>query len=152
MGCDLCAFLDVDQEAMDNILSQHPDWDPNEVPHNEHICHEYCTLKGITGLRFMYTFDEDLGIHEMQTWYRTTFIRDDKRFTNPRYKRILETRHNQPFPDILDDMNFCIRSPMDAMEAAIGIETFFAQDAHLMDFAKWLRAAAEHCRTWELSY
>lgn len=154
MGWDLCAYLDVDQEAMMEIIAQHPDWDEDnyDLEQSESVAREYCKLKNICGLRFWYSFDKDIGIHEMHTSYRTTFIRDDKRFANPRFIRILEQKHNKPFPDVLENMNWCIRSPLDAIEAADGIETFFGDDEDLMDFARWLRAAAEHCRTWELSY
>lgn len=152
MGYDLCAYLDVDQDSVKEIIARNPEWDEESDDRSKIIAKEYCKLKNIDGLRFFHFFDSDLGIHEMNTSYGTNFIRDDNRFTNPRFIRILEQKHNKPFPDVLNNMNIYIKTQSDAIEAADGIETFFADDEDLMHFAGWLRAAAEHCRTWELSY
>lgn len=91
-------------------------------------------------------------MHEIWSIYSTSFLRDDPRFQNRRFLKMLEEKTGKEVPVVLTNMNFYIRTAEDALEAASGLETFFADDKWLVHFARWLRETAKCCSTYELSY
>ena len=79
------------------------------------------------------------------------FIRDDDRFDNRRYHKLLEDKVGLPFPECLESINYTLRTSEDAIEIAKGLRTFFASDHNLIMFADWLEETCKYCSTYELS-
>lgn len=152
MGFDLVAYLDVDQERIREIIAR-GSYNIHSWEDSEAIVTEYLTLSHITGnFKCVYEYNEACDMHEIWSTYSTSFLRDDQRFQNRRFLKMLEEKTGKEVPVVLTNMNFCIRTAEDAVEAASGLETFFSEDKWLVHFAQWLRETAKYCSTYELSY
>ena len=145
----MLAYLNIDQDEVSDYIKTHEidvkNWDQAQKVAN------YFFSK--TSIRCgLYVFNEDCAIHEIFTSYSTSFIRDEKRFTNRRYQEILEKKYNRAFPYCLENINWYVRSNHDAIEVANELRIFFPDDNRLMCFAEWLEDTATFCNTYELSF
>jgi hypothetical protein len=156
MGYDLLAYFDVDQDAIEKFIQENnidkndwKDWRSHEL-----ICKYYQQnyMDKNEKLNLMYSWNKACQIHEIHVSYRTTFIRDDERFTNRRYHAVLEKKFGRRFQNCLRNINWSIHTSADALEVADGLSVFFADDEMLMYFAGWLRITAKYRSTYELSY
>jgi hypothetical protein len=151
MGRDLVAYLDIDQRAVDDIIRDGA-FDKNKWDDAQRIADTYAEKYVPDPVRLNYTYNERCDMHEIDTSWSTGFLRCDDRFVNRRCHRLLEERVGQPFPGILHDIDWSVRTRADAIESADGLETFFADDEPMIKFARWLRLSAKYCTTYELSY
>ena len=138
MGYDLVAYVDVDHEQLAGM--------------SEEAIKASITQKYPGDLGISYIYNEQCGMHEIYMYYGgTNFIRDDERFDNRRYQKMMETKVGQAFPPCLSYINDYVRTREDAIDVAAGLELFFKDDVSLMWFAEWLRKTAKFCSTYELS-
>jgi hypothetical protein len=152
MGYDLVSYLDIDQHEISEFINN------NKIDiNNEDECEKiskYYKEKYISQekLRIVYEYNENVSMHEIWSLFSSSFIKDDERFTNRRYRELLEKKNNKTFPLCLEDINWKLRTKENALEIAKGLEDFFPDDIKLQKFAKWLRITAKYCSTYELSY
>ena len=151
MGYDLEAYVEVDQDAVDRIITE---GGFNKLAWNDcdMIAKKYNEMYLNTDLKLFYSYNEKCRMHEISTMIGTNFIRSDERFSNDMYIRMLEKRHGIEFPCVLRNINWSVHNRKDAIEAAKGLETFFKDDGDLMWLASWLRETARFCESYELSY
>ncbi len=152
MGWDIYANYDISQKELDEYMEKNNinknDWDQSHVI-GSYFENTYLKNEGLSAI---YSWNKECEIHEMFDSYRVTFIRDDNRFENRRFQKELEKKIGSPFPECLKHICFGLRTADDAIEIAEGLETFFADDDCLMDFAEWLKKTSKLCSTYELSY
>lgn len=153
MGYDLIAIFDVNQEELEKFVVENnidrTDWkQAGLIPDYYRSKH----LMETPDLYIYYYWNPDCKVHEIHSSYRTNFIRDDKRFENKTYQRMLEQKYMKPFPYCLNNINWSLHDYRDAIEIAEGLETFFSEDEDLMDFSNWLKQTAKHWCVYELSY
>lgn len=156
MGCDLIAIFDVDQEEIEKFIVENNidrnDWDKRK------LVSEYYKSKYLTEtpeLYIYYFWNRNCKIHEIHSSYGTNFIRDDNRFNNKTYQRMLEKKYMKPYPKCLRNINWSLHTARDAVEIAEGLDTFFSEDDEdedLMHFSKWLKQTAKCNCVYELSY
>lgn len=153
MGWDIEAYFDINQSEIDEIVT-HYKLDKDNVHECDMIANLYQEkhFPNEKELRPMYSWNEACNIHEMCDIYRTTFIRDDERFSNWRIHAELEKKVGRPFPACLANINWYIRTSEDAQEVANELAVWFPEDKALMIFAKWLKTTSKYCRTYDLSY
>ena len=152
MGYDLVAYLDVDQERIQEIITR-GSYDIHSWEDSEIIVTEYLKLSNFTGCFVcVYEYNDACEMHEIWSIYSTGFLRDDPHIQNRRFLKMIEAKAGKEVPVVLTNMNFYIRTAEDAAEAASGLEAFFAEDKWLVHFAQWLRETAKYCSTYELSY
>lgn len=155
MGWDLQAFFDIDQDAIEQLLVENNidryDWGQSDVVGNL-FKKKYLKDADKGSLFPIYNWNSDCQMHEIYDMYSTNFIRDDERFENRRYHALLEKRVGARFPECLKSLNWTLRTAKDAIDVADALNVFFANDKDLSHFARWLRATAKYCSTYELSY
>lgn len=152
MGYDIDAYFDIDQSEVEKWITENgidrSDWKQSDLIVDH--CKQQFSLP--YKLLMYYHWNEECQIHELYASYRTNFIRDDKRFQNRRFHKVLEAKLGRPFPSCLDDINYYVRTSKDAIEVAMELAFFFGHDQDLMDFAKWLLTTAKYCSTYELDW
>lgn len=153
MGYDITAYFNVDQESVEEFINS------NNIDRNDDNTHykivkffrDYNPWMHELSIGALYMWNKQCEIHEFFDFYRTNFIRDDERFRNKRYHKILEEKYQRKFPHILTDINLYLNTPENAIEIADELTHFFADDENLIDFAKWLRKTSPYCSMYELS-
>lgn len=148
MGYDIVAYFDVDQNDLDIFIKT---YNPSEKYIIKYYKDKYIDIQD-SHFDIYYTYNKKVSMHEFITMTGTTFIRDDERFNNKRYHKMLEKKHDKPFPSCLEDINWGMRTDKDALKVAESLEEFFNDDENLQCFAEWLRTTAKYCSTYELSY
>jgi hypothetical protein len=157
MGYDIVAYLDVDQALVQSVIDE-LQLDSKSYKNNETICDHVITKMGIDPKEtlhygiMVYIYSDDCQMHEIQILYGTNFIRDETRFKNRRFHKMLEDKVGRPFPDCLKSINWNVRTREDALEVAEELPIFFPDDQDLLHFADWLKSTAKYCSTYELSY
>ena len=154
MGYDLIAYFDIDQDDIEKFISGATDVDktPAIVQYflDTYVDNEddkdYLRKWGL-----YYEWDDEMEIHKIETSHPSSFIRDDTRLSSLYYQKQLEKKVGKPFPYILGDMNWYIREPEHAEEAAAAIYDFFPDDTSLMGFRKWLLITSKYALCYELS-
>jgi len=157
MGYDQEAYLDIDDQHIQDEITKF-------IKENNLDTEKYEAMK-IIGCEFgnrycddkhlgwIYIYNENCNMHEIHCSHCSNFIRDDERFTNPRYQRMLCKRlGKEAFPRCLEYICWNLRTRNDAIEIADALAEFFADDRDLLQFADWLRSTAKCCSTYELSY
>ena len=152
MGFDLDAFVDVDENFIEQIIKEN-DWDAR-TDHRYKIAKRYVSerMPDMVNEFYFYHYNSTCKLHELHFSMGTNFIRDDKRFDNRRFIRKLEKQHGKKFSSVLANMCFRILDRSDALEVVDGINVFFKEDEDLMKFADWLRRTARYCSTYESDY
>ena len=154
MGYDIMAhFIDIDQNEIEQFITENAI--DRTVWKDCQRVREYYKSKHLAetpNLDISYFWNRNLHIHEIYSSQGTNFIRDDARFTNKTYQRILENKYEKPFPRILENINWSLHDAKDALEIAEGLDTFFPEDHELMGFSEWLKATAKYGCVYELSY
>jgi hypothetical protein len=160
MGYDLVAYLDIqDQDEVTRFIADNG-LNPKDYKDQQRIGSHFsdrCTLlEGCTiKLDWHYKRSEACDLHEISCMHYCNFIRDDSRFTNPRFHAALCKRlgkEKDAFPDCLQNICWNLTTREDAVEIADALGEFFPDDHSLVDFADWLRITAKCCSTYELSY
>jgi hypothetical protein len=150
MGYDLRAYVDVDQKELERFVVENAidrtDWEQMQAV-KAFVASNY----GIEALYPMVFWNDRCSIFEVMCSRGTNFIRDDPRFSNRRYHKVLEAEHGMPFPFHLMSINHSISTDRGAVEVARDLRVFFSDDEDLMDFAQWLEDTAKVCSTYELS-
>ena len=150
MGWHLFAYVDVNQTELDSLLLEH-NLDKRNWDHYKSIADIYKAKHG-TKLFLNYYWNAKVGMHEMCSRYGINFIRDDERFSNVRYHKLLEQKYGKPYPYCLEIIYFYVTTPDEAKTVSAELRTFFPDDRDLIDFADWLDETSEYCSTYELSY
>lgn len=153
MGWHIHAYYDINQDDFSEFLTEHnlhkEKWeDADEIAK---LYREKCLLLD-ESVYLIYYWNSNCGIHELYEIYGVNFIRNDERFTNPRFHRELEKRMNKPFPSCLLNICWDLRTREDALQIAEALKTFFLEDEGLTYFAKWLTKTARYCSTYDISY
>ena len=154
MGYDMMAYVDVSQEAVDDIIKE------GNFNRNDYFGGTARQIADAYKARFLpdfpfdlyYEYNERCNMHELHASHPTSFIRDDERFDNRRYIKLLEEKVGEEFPDVLQNINWTMRTSDDAVIVADGIRKFFPEYDHLQLFAEWCEKTAEVCGTYELNY
>jgi hypothetical protein len=163
MGYDIIVSFSIDQDdiekfIVDNKLDRN-DWiflRGDQSPVVQYFLDKY--IEDPTDKEFLlqrrvyYDWHEDMNIHQITASHHSSFIRDDERLDSRYYQKLLEKKVGKPFPHILQNMNFYIRTPEDADEAADAILDFFPDDPSLMGFREWLLITSKYAVCYELSW
>jgi len=145
MGYDIIAYFDVDQQRIDNFINEN-NIDRNDSQQENTIVDYFrqikpeimCSIQHIN-----YNWNEHCKLHEFYDYYRTTFIRDDYRFSNKEFTRKM--------PYCLHNINHSLHNAGDAVEIAKSINAFFTGEDRYLNFADWLRTTSKYCSLYELS-
>jgi hypothetical protein len=150
MGIDMRAYIDIDQEEIENFITENGldknKWDDSDKI-AMHVKQSYPEFDYL-----IYYWNEECKLHEVYEVYSTGFLCDDPRLTNPRFHRILEEKLHRKYPDCLRSINFYIKNDKDALEVASELRIFFPEECDLMCFAEWCEMTAKYCSTYELSF
>lgn len=156
MGYDMMAYLDISQEAVDDIIKK------GNFNKTDYEGDDTRKIADAYKARFLpdfpydlyYDYNEKCNRHEIHASYPTSFIRDDERFDNRRWIKMMEEKTGEEFPYVLESINYAMRTRENALTVANGIRTFFQDkdDFLLQRFADWCEKTAEVCSTYELSY
>lgn len=154
MGYDLVAYFDLNQDEIEQFVMEN-NIDKKNCDQSDMIV-DYYKTKHLSNTNFtldymIYAWNEDCQMHEIMQYYGTNFIRDDERFDNRRYHKMLEDKYGISFPQCLQGINYTLRTSNDAKEVAKELRVFFPDDISLMHFADWLEETAKYCSTYELS-
>ena len=155
MGYDIVAYYNVDQEEIERFITENninrDNWDECDETVPSYYKEKYLADEK-RKLRPNYIWNPECGIHELYESYGTNFIRDDERFDNRRFQKILEEKFSRTFPSCLKNINYYLRTCEDAIEIAAELRIFFSEDSRLMGFAEWLESTSKYCETYELSF
>lgn len=155
MGYDIVAYFDLDKEdinEINNFINENS-IDKKDWKQYERILVFYKSkYNQIKDLQLYYNWNESCEMHEIYSMCGTNFIRDNDRFDNRGYHKLIEDKVGLPFPECLKNINWTLRTSDDAIEIARGLRTFFASDHNLIMFADWLDETCKYCSTYELSY
>lgn len=152
MGYDLDAYFDVDQDVVTAYIGEH-NLDVNSWHDSDAIAQHFSNKLGWSKTHTIsYAYNQQCNLHEFSASYPTSWIRDDDRFSNRRFKMYLAEKFGKPFPECLENINWCLRTRKDALKVASALDEFFYDDTECGRFAEWLRETAEFASTYELSY
>lgn len=156
MGYDIVAYFDTDQSVQDELdaFVQQNKINKNKFDSSQKIADFYKEkyLPADWVHEVLYEWNKRCGFHELCSSQGTNFIRDDERFNNARYQKLLESRVGQPFPWQLSSINHNLSRKKDALEIAKQLRIFFKDDSGLLQFADWCEDTAKYCSSYELSY
>jgi hypothetical protein len=154
MGYELFAYFTINQDEIEQFIISN-NIDRNDYKQGKLIVEYYKTSNPeIKDLSIFYSWNKESKIHELNDSYKTNFIRDDDRFSNEEYHKILEEKYNRKFPYILTNINWHLHNAQDAIEIANELTIFFGEDDknyNLMSFADWLRITSKYCDMYDLS-
>jgi len=156
MGYDIMAYMDVDQNIMNKIVSEGKfdvtNWEEEKDKEIKKKYKEHFPELDEKFDDFSYFYNPECKMHEFITSHGTNFIRDDERFSNRRYIKLLEDKIGEKMSLRLQNINWTLRTREDAVHIAKGLRTFFPEDNLLQGFANWCDETSKLCSTYELSY
>lgn len=158
MGYDIVAYMDIDQDDIEKYITDNTI--DREDLHNSKVIEYYLDKyveketdrDYLRKWKIYYYWDDEFGLHKIEAYHPSNFIRDDDRLSNKYLIKNLERKTGKPYPYILEDMNIYIREPADAEEAAVALLDFFPEDMGLMHFRTWLLITAKYALCYELSW
>lgn len=154
MVCYIYAYVKVDQEVAEGVVKE------SLLERKDRMNRK--KLARLLGIRLdipeqaivqmslSYLFNETLKMHELYSKHLTTFVKEDAKCRNVRWRDNQATLRGRDFPPVLNNLNFNVSRPKDALEAADAIEIFLADDTRYVELGKWFKLTAKYCTYYHL--